>query len=513
MADLDGNGAASSCNDDPGGAPDPGILGAPSDARYWVGSSHAGLSEEHNLGVLATGLVVNTAGTPSAVARGTNGHVLTMVGGVEAWAAPTGGGAPVGSSYVVISLDGTLTSERALAVTSGHLTLTDGGANANVSLGLPNVGGGAAVGGALSLLTTVTPDAQGRVSSAAAVAGTANQVARVNSGGTAVGFGLLVDANIDAAAAIAFSKLATIGTSGVLGSAAGGTAPAAITTSTEGHVLRRNSGSVGFGTINNPSSFAGTTTNGFVLTIVSGVPTWQAAAGGTVDGSGAATRVTFWSDADTLTSDAGFTFGSNTLSVSLSASGAAVTSLLANTSNTASATALDHVQVAGATASDAMYRVSISGGQAYTWGLDNSDSDAFVGSVGTALGTTNFLRVVAGRTTLQTSSGNFICDLNDSSGAVFGYAFDRLILDTTNIGLMCNAGYAVRASGSGSDNSGNQNLELFGATEGYGSGSKVMKWNNCIAEPTGDPTAGGLEFWASSIRKLHDPTGMVTLLN
>lgn len=38
-------------------------------------------------------------------------------------------------------------------------------------------------------------------------------------------------------------------------------------------------------------------------------------AGGTIDGSGAANRVAYWSDADTLTSDAGFTFDGTTLTV------------------------------------------------------------------------------------------------------------------------------------------------------------------------------------------------------
>lgn len=36
------------------------------DATYWVGAAHAGLSAEINLGALSTGLVINTAGTPSA---------------------------------------------------------------------------------------------------------------------------------------------------------------------------------------------------------------------------------------------------------------------------------------------------------------------------------------------------------------------------------------------------------------------------------------------------------------
>ena len=39
------------------------------------------------------------------------------------------------------------------------------------------------------------------------------------------------------------------------------------------------------------------------------------AGGGTVDGSGANTRLAFWSDADTLTADANLTFANSTLSV------------------------------------------------------------------------------------------------------------------------------------------------------------------------------------------------------
>lgn len=45
-----------------------GAGGAPADATYWVGAAHAGLSAEINLGALGTGLVLNTAGTPSIYA-------------------------------------------------------------------------------------------------------------------------------------------------------------------------------------------------------------------------------------------------------------------------------------------------------------------------------------------------------------------------------------------------------------------------------------------------------------
>lgn len=45
--------------------------GAPTDATYWTGAAHASLSAEINLGALGTGLVLNTAGTPSILAGNT----------------------------------------------------------------------------------------------------------------------------------------------------------------------------------------------------------------------------------------------------------------------------------------------------------------------------------------------------------------------------------------------------------------------------------------------------------
>jgi hypothetical protein len=45
--------------------------GAPTTSQYWVGAADATLSAEHNLGALGTGLVINTAGIPSAFAGAT----------------------------------------------------------------------------------------------------------------------------------------------------------------------------------------------------------------------------------------------------------------------------------------------------------------------------------------------------------------------------------------------------------------------------------------------------------
>jgi hypothetical protein len=49
-----------------------------------------------------------------------------------------GGGAPVGESYVVMALSGTLTAERRLQGTANQITLTDGGANGDATLSLPS---------------------------------------------------------------------------------------------------------------------------------------------------------------------------------------------------------------------------------------------------------------------------------------------------------------------------------------------------------------------------------------
>lgn len=51
--------------------------------------------------------------------------------------AGAGGGAPIGATYIVTSLDGTLTNERRLQGTSNEISLADGGANGDLVISLP----------------------------------------------------------------------------------------------------------------------------------------------------------------------------------------------------------------------------------------------------------------------------------------------------------------------------------------------------------------------------------------
>lgn len=81
------------------------------------------------------------------------------------------------------------------------------------------------------------------------------------------------------------------------------------------------------------------------------------------------------------------------LSITASVSGGSLSATVSNTSNTASATAHFDAIVAGGTASDAYFSSTVTGGQAWTWGVDNSDSDAFALSANASLGTTNVMRV------------------------------------------------------------------------------------------------------------------------
>lgn len=110
-----------------------------------------------DFGLANTGPGAGAIANPDSITLDAKGRVTAASAGVAK--------APLAPEYVVMSLDATLTNERNLAVTSGHLSLTDNGAGASVDLGLPNVGPGAA---AYASPDSLTLDNQGRVTAVTA---------------------------------------------------------------------------------------------------------------------------------------------------------------------------------------------------------------------------------------------------------------------------------------------------------------------------------------------------------
>lgn len=121
------------------------------------------------------------------------------------------------------------------------------------------------------------------------------------------------------------------------------------------------------------------------------------------------------------------------LSQSAAVSGASLSITTANTSNTASATAFHRVQVAGSTASDAYYQADISGGQNWTWGLDNSDSDAWVLSASGTPGTTNVMRVATTGEITYPLQPAFLAYVNTTITNVTGNGTEYTIIFDTEV--------------------------------------------------------------------------------
>lgn len=82
----------------------------------------------------ATGNIVYFNGTNWVVlAAGSDSEVLTLSGGVPTWSAGSSG-APADSTFIVQSLSASLSNERVLTGTANRITVTDGGANGNMTL-------------------------------------------------------------------------------------------------------------------------------------------------------------------------------------------------------------------------------------------------------------------------------------------------------------------------------------------------------------------------------------------
>ena len=97
-----------------------------------------------------------SGGTKGLVPAPAAGDATKCLSGAATYIACSGGsGAPTGAQYVVLALDATLTAERVLTGTANKVTLTDGGANGNITL---NVGNTVVQTDAASTYTSGTQD-------------------------------------------------------------------------------------------------------------------------------------------------------------------------------------------------------------------------------------------------------------------------------------------------------------------------------------------------------------------
>ncbi len=108
-----------------------------------------------------------------------------------------------------------------------------------------------------------------------------------------------------------------------------------------------------------------------------------------------ATRIPFGDSATALTTSADLTYNdtTNDLSLSVAESGGTVGFSLVNSSNTASSAAGLVVQVAGGTAADPIFQSVVSGVTTWSWGADNSASDAWKIAPNADVGTSTALTI------------------------------------------------------------------------------------------------------------------------
>jgi hypothetical protein len=239
----------------------------------WQGTTIASSYGGTGFTTYATGdlIYASASNTLSKLTAGTNGYVLTLASGVPTWASSTGG---------VTSFSGGTTGLTPNTATTGAITLggtlivANGGTGATSLTGYVKGSGTSALTASASIPTT---DLSGTITNAqlANSAITINGTSTSLGGSISVGTVTSVSASVPAFLSVAGSPITTSGTLAItlsgtaLPAVNGGTAQ---TTYATGDIL--------YASATNTLSKLSAGTNGYVLTLSSGVPTWAASTGG-----------------------------------------------------------------------------------------------------------------------------------------------------------------------------------------------------------------------------------------
>lgn len=161
-----------------------------------------------------------------------------------------------------------------------------------------------------------------------------------------------------------------------------------------------------------------------------------------ISGTTGAITVAEPASGDTLTLNA--VAGGRVLVTTGTLSGAGVFTLHQNMSNTGSSDAFAYMRSGGASGGDVYSRYSVEGVTDWTFGIDNSDSDAFVVSASAGIGTSNGLRITtAGAVsvpgTLTVTGTSALGALSATTGTFTGVVSGITDLTTTGNTILGNA--------------------------------------------------------------------------
>lgn len=210
--------------------------------EFWTGQNERLFINDAGNVVVGTGALADTAtngflyipttttGAPTGVPTTFTGREPIVIGNDGLLYFHEGGSwhgldpsvAPTGASYVVVALDGTLTAERRLQPEASVLTLTDGGANGDITVGV-------AANGItdVKLRDSAALSVIGRFANSAGdpadIAATATSDAVLRESGSTLGFGTVATGGI-ANAAVTYAKIQNVAATSVLANATGSSA-------------------------------------------------------------------------------------------------------------------------------------------------------------------------------------------------------------------------------------------------------------------------------------------------